>query len=462
MARTRSLVNVSWSLQRADHGEQTYWSAVGLAAVLGQIGLPGGGFGVGYGAVNLIGSPYRRFGGPTLSQGRNAVSAFIPVARITDMLLSPGESFPYNGATHRYPDIRLLYWAGGNPFHHHQDLNRLARAWQRPETIITNEQSWTATAKMADIVLPATTALEREDIGFSTRDPLLVAMKPVSTPPGEARDDYEIFTELARRLGAEDIFTEGLNQREWLVRLYEESVPRAAAAGIELPSFEAFWQAGSMRLPAPDRQVVMFDAFRRDPQAAPLGTPSGRIELFSERIAGFELADCPGHPAWFAPVEWLGADGTARHPLHLVSDQPFTKLHSQLDFSSYSRDSKIADREPIWINPADAAARGIDHGDVVRVFNERGACLAGAVLTDAMMPNVVKLSTGAWWDPVEPGVPGSLDKHGNPNVLTRDAPSSSLSQGCSAQSCLVQIERFEGPLPAITAFDPPRFTAAKD
>jgi biotin/methionine sulfoxide reductase len=287
-------------------------------------------------------------------------------------------------------------------------------------------------------------------------------MKPVSTPPGEARDDYEIFTELARRLGAEDIFTEGLNQREWLVRLYEESVPRAAAAGIELPSFEAFWQAGSMRLPAPDRQVVMFDAFRRDPQAAPLGTPSGRIELFSERIAGFELADCPGHPAWFAPVEWLGADGTARHPLHLVSDQPFTKLHSQLDFSSYSRDSKIADREPIWINPADAAARGIDHGDVVRVFNERGACLAGAVLTDAMMPNVVKLSTGAWWDPVEPGVPGSLDKHGNPNVLTRDAPSSSLSQGCSAQSCLVQIERFEGPLPAITAFDPPRFTAAKD
>ncbi|MFP5406387.1 MAG: molybdopterin dinucleotide binding domain-containing protein, partial [Gammaproteobacteria bacterium] len=394
---------------------------------------------------------------PTLSQGRNGVAAFIPVARITDMLLSPGEPFAYNGATHRYPDIRLIYWAGGNPFHHHQDLNRLARAWQRPETVIVNEQSWTAAAKMADIVLPATTALEREDIGFSTRDPLLIAMKPVSTPPGEARDDYDIFAQLARRLDAGETFTEGLDTRQWLVRLYEEAMPRAADAGIELPAFEAFWEAGAVRLPPPDRPVVMLEAFRRDPQAAPLGTPSGRIELFSERIDGFGLPDCPGHATWFEPVEWLGADEAGRHPLHLISDQPITKLHSQLDFSTYSRSARIAGREPIWIHPADAAARGIRDGDVVRVFNDRGACLAGAVVTEAMARQVVKLSTGAWWDPVDPGVPGSLDKHGNPNVLTRDAPASSLSQGCAAQSCLVELERYERALPAITAFDPPTF-----
>ncbi|TXL64733.1 molybdopterin-dependent oxidoreductase [Zeimonas arvi] len=457
MATVRTLVNVSWSVQRADHGEQPYWAAVALAAVLGQIGLPGGGFGAGYGAVNLIGSPERRFAGPTLPQGRNAVSEFIPVARIADMLLRPGETFRYNGGTHRYPDIRLVYWAGGNPFHHHQDLNRLARAWQRPETIVVHEQVWTPTARMADIVLPATTTLEREDIGYSTREALIVAMKPICVPPGEARDDYTIFGDLARRLGAEQAFTEGLDARAWLRRLYEDSIPHAAAAGFELPPFEAFWDAGALRLPEPAEPVVMLGAFREDPHAAPLRTPSGKVEIHSERIAGFALADCPGHPVWLAPREWLGAAQAEAYPLHLISDQPFTKLHSQLDFSSYSVGARIKGREPAWIHPEDAGARGIADGDLVRVFNDRGACLAAAVVTDRVAPRVVKLSTGAWWDPVDPGTPGSLDKHGNPNVLTRDEPASTLSQGCAAQSCLVQIERFEGEAPPVTAFELPTF-----
>lgn len=457
LAGVRSMINLSWSMQRADHGEQPCWAAVGLAAVLGQIGLPGGGFGIGYGPVNVIGSPERRFAGPTFAQGSNPVSAFIPVARITDALESPGAEFTYNGGRYRYPDLRLVYWAGGNPFHHHQDLNRFARAWQRPETIIVNEQVWTATAKMADIVLPVTTAYEREDIGYSSREALIVAMKPIATPPAEARDDYAIFGALARRLGDEDAFTEGLDTQQWLARMYEESIPRAAAAGIELPAFEAFRDAGAVRLPPPDAPVIMLEAFHADPQAAPLGTPSGRIEIFSERIAGFGLADCPGYPAWFEPREWLGAPAAARHPLHLVSDQPHTKLHSQLDFASLSRDAKPRGREPVWIHPDDARARGIADGDIVRVFNDRGACLASAVVTDQVMPRVARLSTGSWWDPAEPGVPGSLDKHGNPNVLTRDEAASSLSQGCAAQSCLVDIEPYAGDPPPVTAFDPPRF-----
>jgi biotin/methionine sulfoxide reductase len=115
----------------------------------------------------------------------------------------------------------------------------------------------------------------------------------------------------------------------------------------------------------------------------------------------------------------------------------------------------VQGREPVWIHPSDARARGIADGDVVRLFNDRGSCLAGAVLADAIIAGVVKLSTGAWWDPLEFGVPGSLDKHGNPNVLTRDAGTSSLAQGCSAQSCLVQVERYEGPVPPVTAFDLP-------
>ena len=113
-----------------------------------------------------MGSPNPRLPGPTLPQGSNAVEDFIPVARIADLLLSPGEPFTYQGVTRHYPDIRLVYWAGGNPFHHHQDLGRLDRAWRKPETIVVHEQYWTPAAKRADIVLPATTSIERCSLQF--------------------------------------------------------------------------------------------------------------------------------------------------------------------------------------------------------------------------------------------------------------------------------------------------------
>src|SRR3546814_7474260 len=112
------------------------------------------------------------------------------------MLLNPGGTFTYNGGTHTYPDIHLVYWAGGNPYHHHQDLNKLQRAWRKPDTIVVHEQFWTATAKRADVVLPVTTAMERDDIGFATREGHYVAMKRIIPPVGEARDDYAIFGDL--------------------------------------------------------------------------------------------------------------------------------------------------------------------------------------------------------------------------------------------------------------------------
>ncbi len=461
LVASRSIVNVAWALQRADHGEQAFWSAVGLASVLGQIGLPGGGFALGYGPTNGIGAGERLMGGPTLPQGRNAVEAFIPVARIADQLLSPGAEFDYNGARHRYADIRLVYWAGGNPFHHHQDLNRLARAWRKPETIVVHEQMWNATAKMADIVLPATSTLEREDIGHSTRDPLLIAMKPFLPAPGEARDDYAIFADIAARLGRGEAFTEGRTVRQWLQWMYTQAARGMIEAGVQMPSFDDFWAGGGVEFPANDKPVVLLQDFRADPVAHPLQTPSGLIELFSARIDSFGYADCRGHPVWFEPAEWLGAQSAQRHPLHMISDQPFTKLHSQLDQSTYSLANKVAGREPVMINPADAAARGINDGDVVRLFNDRGTCLAGARLTSDMRPGVIKLSTGAWWDPDSPGDPDSLDLHGNPNSLTRDVGASSLSQGCAAQSCLVEMERFVGDAPATRAFTPPVFISGR-
>src|SRR5437870_9293428 len=136
MAGTRTFITTTWSLQRADHGEQPVWMAVVLAAMLGQIGLPGGGFAYALGSTSNTGKPPLAVPLPTLPTGRNSVADFIPVARIADMLLHPGEAFDYDGQQLTYPDIKLVYWAGGNPFHHHQDLGRLRRAFARPDTVI--------------------------------------------------------------------------------------------------------------------------------------------------------------------------------------------------------------------------------------------------------------------------------------------------------------------------------------
>src|SRR5579872_824909 len=183
------MLTACWSLQRAEHGEQPYWMLVALAAMLGGIGRPGTGFGFGFGSSNGMGSPRIALPSAGMTALRNPANSAIPVARITDMLENPGGEYDFNGRRMRYPDARLIYWAGGNPFHHHQDLNRFQRAWARAETIVVHEPWWTATARQADIVLPATTTLERDDIGSAQRDPFIIAMEQAIAPVGEARND---------------------------------------------------------------------------------------------------------------------------------------------------------------------------------------------------------------------------------------------------------------------------------
>ena len=455
MAAGRTMIAVSWSVQRADHGEQPYWMAIALAALLGQIGLPGGGFGFGYGAINGAGSPRMRVPMPKLPTGKNSVEAFIPVARVTDMLLNPGAPFDFNGQHLTYPDIRLVYWSGGNPFHKQQDINRLLQAWRKPETIVIHEPWWTPAARRADIVLPCTTTMERNDIGASSFDRFWFAMYQAIQPVGESRPDYAIYAELADRLGFKDTFTEGRDEMDWLRHLYEGARQQLAESNLEMPSFDQFWETGHFEFPTPEEPPVLFAAFRADPKSNPLKTPSGKIEIFSETIHGFDYDDCPGHPSWLEPSEWLGSESAQLYPLHLISNQPRVRLHSQLDCGVVSRQSKIMGREPVWINPEDADSRGIKDGDVIRLFNARGACLGGARVTDEIRPGVVQLATGAWYDPVQPGEVGSLDKHGNPNVLTRDQGTSKLAQSCAAQTTLIEIERLEGPPPEITVFTPP-------
>jgi len=456
MAARRTLINVNWSLQRIEHGEQPPWLGVALAAMLGQIGLPGGGFGHGYGSLGYVGRAPLHLGPPALAQGENPVREFIPFARIADMLLSPGETFDFDGQRLRYPEIRLVYWCGGNPFHHHQHLGRLRRALARPETIVVHEAFWTPMARHADIVLPVTMTLERNDIGASPHDAGVIAMRRAVAPHGEARNEYDVFSELAAAFGVADRFTEGRHELGWLRHLYEGwRGDLADKRGLALPPFDEFWARGLVEVRDHDPDLVLFDAFREDPERAPLRTPSGRIEIFSAAIDAFGYDDCPGHPVWLAPTEWLGAPLAERYPLHLIANNPTTRLHSQLDVGAFSQAAKVQGREPIRLHPADAALRGIRSRDVVRVWNDRGSCLAGAVVTDAVRPRVVHLSTGAWYDPLDPADPDSMCVHGNPNVLTFDRGTSRLAQACSGQHALVQVERWTGPLPPVRAYDPP-------
>jgi biotin/methionine sulfoxide reductase len=462
MTARRTLVTVSWSLQRADHGEQPFWMGVALAAMTGSMGRPGGGFGSGYGAIHSVGLQPDRHRITALDQGRNAVTTRMPVARIADVLLEPGREIDYDGRRIAFPDVRLVYWCGGNPFHHHQDLNRLARAWQRPETVIVHESWWNPIARFADIVFPAATALERNDVAAGWSDSWISAMHRAVEPPPEVCTDYETFCALAERLGFRDAFSEGRDADEWVRYFYDSTRESLRGEGVELPPYEEFWDAGRVEMPTPPlRRALDFAALRADPAAAPLPTPSGRIEIGSATIAGFGYDDCPGHPAWMEPAEWLGSDLATRFPLHLISNQPYTRLHSQYDNGDYSQGSKVGGREPIRLHPEDAGTRGIADGDVVRVFNDRGSCLAGAVLDANLRRSVVQLSTGAWWDPVAPGDPGALDRHGNPNVLTLDKGTSRLAQGPSAQTALVEVERHDGQVPAVEAFTPPELLARR-
>ena len=436
ISQERTLITVAWSLQRAQNGEQPYWMATTLAAMLGQIGLPGGGIGFGYGAIGGVGNPIKNFGGLSFPKGKNPISDFIPVARIAEMLNSPRSNYEFNGEERVYPDIKLIYWCGGNPFHHHQDLNSFHKAWQKPDTIIVNEPWWTSTAKRADIVFPATTSYEREDIGKANGgDNYIFHMPKLIEPVGESKNDYTIFSELSQKLGFHKEFTEGRNDDEWIEYLYNEFQVFMEKSGTQCPSLDELKDKSWITLPVAGKEFASkpFQEFRKNPEESPLQTPSGKIEIFSEKIDSFGYSECPGHPIWIEPDEWLGSNLTENFPYHLVSPQPNDKLHSQLECA-------IADipnerPTPIMINQEDAKELNVKSGNIIRIYNMRGSCLARAQISDEIKKGVMSLPTGAWFDTDEDGI----EQQGNPNALTFDKGTSRLGQGPSAHTTLVNI-----------------------
>ncbi|MEM8879929.1 MAG: molybdopterin-dependent oxidoreductase [Pseudomonadota bacterium] len=459
MAKARTLVAIPWALQRAHHGEMPIWAALALACMLGQIGQPGTGYAFGLGCVTSVGRPVRQdMRWPSLPQGDNPIDDFIPVARLAEMLERPGAPYTYNLETRTFPDIRLVYWVGGNPFHHHQDLQRLDRAWRRPETVIVHEPSWTATARRADIVLPSTSPLERHDIMMSRADPRLIYMSPFQAAAGEALDDHEIFRRLAALCGVEEAFTEGRDVSGWLRVMWDRAKEMCAQRRIDLPDFDTFRTEGRYDLPEAPAAEVLWQPFVADPAKYPLATESGRLTLHNAAIAAAELPDCPGHAAWRVPFETL-LDAPPGM-LHLLSGQPDTRLHSQNDRGAEALADKISGREPCYVHPETAAERGISEHQIVRLWNERGATLAGVRFSDGLRRDCVSLATGAWYDPGETNG-AYLERAGNPNAVTRDLGCSGLSQGTSAHTALVWLEPWTGPVPPLSIDQPPRFEPRK-
>ena len=489
----RTMIMAGWGIQRAHHGEQAHWMIVTLCAMLGQIGLAGGGFGFSYhyangGAPTCAGGVIGGMNAASVGvvkdgkflglaqdqkQGGEAAQAWLvntakvafPLARIADVLLNPGKTIDANGAKITYPKIDFIYWVGGNPIVHHQDTNTNIKAWRKPRTIVVNEIYWTPTAKMADVVFPTTTEYERNDITMSGdySNMHIIPMKQVVAKQHSAKDDYQIFTDLCKAYadGLAEVYTDGgKTEMDWIKEFYEgaaSAVNANTALGIQMPSFEQWWEKNEPTefYETPESAAyVTFEDFRNDPVLEALGTPSGLIEIYSDTIEAMNYKDCGAHPMWFEPVEWLGMkDKPAK--FHLLSLHPLDRLHSQQSNTSNRKRYAVAGREPVLINTEDAKELGIKQGDLVRVYNARGEILAGANVSDDIMRGVVQIFEGAWYDPNAEG----LCKNGNPNVLTIDLPTSELANGNIAHTALVNIELYKhkvGEDIKLTAFMPPK------
>jgi len=488
----KTMLMGGWATQRADHGEQPNWMLITLASMIGQIGLPGGGYGCNYhysgngvpvpaaatgnalsekplnGSTGLVAAAGTVAASPGLfgisiktkvdGPWKSSKMEIIPVSRIVECLENPHKEYNFDGKVKKFPDLRMAYWAGGNPFHHHQDKNRMIKAWQKLETFVVQDCFWTASAKLADIVLPATVEQERNDITKAHSNKYIIAMKQASKPYGEAMDDFDIFKNILERFGKEQVnaFTEGKSKMDWIKSFYDVSYQKAKKSNVAMPEFDAFWEKGYVKFDTPKsaEKFIKLEDFRKNPIINRLGTPSGRIEIFSKKIASYNYDDCKGHPMWYPPMEWLGADLAKEYPLNLVSPHPKYRLHSQLNNTWLRELEEVKGREPIWISQEDAKKRGIVNGDVVRIFNERGQVLGGAVVTNTVSTGIVRMQEGAWFDPTDPGASDNLCKHGDVNVLIPDKGTSQLAQGNQA-TALVEIEKYKGVLPEITAFKCP-------
>ena len=372
---------------RTLYGEQFHRAAYALAAITGNVGVVGGNSGTSNGATG-------RGSIGMLPIGKNPTGARVSAPLLADLLA--------RGKAGGYPaDIKLIYSAGGGLFNQAPNAGKIAASLEGVEFIVGQDHFLTPTVRMADIVLPATTFWERNDIHvpWSGAGHYAIFMRQAIAPMHECRHDIDIFTDLAVRLGIEGY--NGKTEMEWL---------RAFSRG-SIDDFDQFMEQGVARFPPP-RDAVAFAAQIRDLEAHPFKTPSGKIEVYSTAMAAspdfYGLGVMPPIPTWIAPP---GPD--AMYPLMLCSPKSRARTHS-----THGNQPGLArvDPDDVWLNTQDAAARGIVHGQRVRIFNAQGATLLPACVTDRIAPGVISIKEGAWFTPDATGT----DTKGCANALTLD------------------------------------------
>ena len=362
------------------------------------------------------------------------------------MLLNPGKTFTRDGATMSFPDVHMIYNAGNNFVHHQQNTNELIEAMaKKVHTVVNQDPWWCASSRYADIVLAATTPLERDDIssGGTYSNDKIWAMRQVIQPYGDSLDDFEIIRRLAGLFGVEYGFTEGLSVMDIIKNSYANT-----DATI---SFEEFWETGvaKMAVPTQARLWVRHGDFYKDPEAHPLHTESGKIELYCEAFERFGTQECPPIPKYFEPAEFLGNARPGQ--VHVVSPHPYMRLHSQMANASVADEMNIQGREFAFVNTEDARERGISNGDLIEVYNDRGTIIVGAHVTDNIMKGVISIYEGAWLSKDSKGRCNS----GAINVLTTSVPASDLSQATSANTCLASFRKCEDAEGPNRAYEPP-------
>jgi anaerobic dimethyl sulfoxide reductase subunit A len=403
-----------YGLQRRAFGEQAVRAACALAAITGNVGVPGGWAG-GLG-LQPDGGPL----GNVFPTGTNPVKASIPTFLWTEAVVRGPQltaEHGLRGADRLECGIKLIYAVASNILiNQHANINRTAKILadeRQVELVVVQDNFLTPSARFADIVLPACTQLETWGVedGWKYGDELLFMPKVVDAP-GEAKSDYAICAAVARRLGIGEAYTEGRSEREWVEWALSEFRKRRYPG---LPALTEMEAANLGVYPAPaSKAAVAFEAFRKDPVASPLPTPSGRIEIFSARLHALGTpATVPAVPKYIQ--EWespFGAEAR-RFPLQLVTHHTLARAHSTFAGVDWLEE---AFPQRLFINPADATARAIENGDEVRVFNERGEMVVRCRVTRRIMPGVAALPQGAWWKPGRDGV----DEGGSANVLTSE------------------------------------------
>jgi anaerobic dimethyl sulfoxide reductase subunit A len=414
--------------QRHAHGEQSVRAGITLAAMTGNIGTPGGGWGGGEGG--------RRLSLPVngLPTGANPIKTRIPVFLWTDAVTRGTQMTAADGVKDGplTSNIKFIFNIAGNALlNQHGDVNRTARILRDErlvDCIVVSDHFMTPSAKFADILLPADNSLERADIGFPWSGERYITFgNKVADPPFECRHDYWWLSRVAERLGVGERFTEGKTEEGWLRQIVDE----ARAADPEFPAYEELQKTGFYR--KPPEEYVAFEKEIRDPAAHPFPTPSGRIEIFSKTLEDLHDPGIPAIPkyipAWEGPSDPLAS----RYPLQCIGPHIKRRTHSTFDENALMEE---VEPQQMWISPQDAAARGIADGSLAKVFNDRGALVIRARVTKRIRPGVVSIPQGAWYSPDKNGV----CRRGCINVLTSQRPTP-LAHGNAQHTILVEVEK---------------------